>query len=198
MKSPLVFWHGSTREKHWDRHEAFVRPAKKGRTEHGPGIYMTTSFERARSYAKGGGVVFKFEIEPDLRWIDNVIVPVEAVRMLALTMPSGSKAKRIEISGQLGRVSERQEARIGRGNIYLSSFVNLLVNADALVGTNAPFIAAALVELGADAELVDPPRRLSPNEQWLVLYNPAKVRRAFVVRTSDVPVSEYDLPPIAR
>ena len=63
----LTLWHGGRALEH-DYKKSL--PAK-GLWEHGPGLYLTTSYLRAKQYAKGGGTTYSVTVEEG-KDIENV------------------------------------------------------------------------------------------------------------------------------
>lgn len=194
---PLVFWHGSTSNS-WDPHEP-IRPSKKGRAEHGPGIYLTSSYQTARGYAKGGGSVMRVTLSPSLGWIEDASVSISDAKALISSLARLGK-KRQFLFDDVDRIAHRMAPRLGGDKIPAQSLVNILVNSDALIGPNSPAVASFLVGRGIDAELTSPPLGSygGSREQWLVLYNPKKIIRATPVSSKDVAISDYDLPGVAK
>ena len=186
MISPLVFWHGS-QSSSWSPRED-IRPAKKGRTEAGPGIYLTTSYERARSYAKGGGTVFLVEVDPRIRWIDSVRLDLSEASRLVESLKI-TKAEKSRVIARLEALSERMKTP---NEVPASSLVNLLVNGDSLVGANGPTVARFLSSHGVDASADTSPSR--SDEHWIVIHNPKMILSATPTKSKDVSLDRYDLP----
>ncbi len=176
-------WHGSQR---WEG-KPEVRAHKRGHAEAGAGIYTTTSYETARKYAKGGGAVIRFELEPDIRWLEEArISPAEIV---AFVHAERGMKKRKEIIADIERVAARTPGR----DISAATIVNLMVNHEAIAGTPGQSLAAFLVAHGIDAS-----HDRRGNEDWVVIFNPAKIRSTKVIAAKDIAVADYDLPRIQR
>ena len=161
----IVLYHGSRR---WSGPPQIL-PGSKGRSEHGPGIYLTTSIETARKYARGGGRVIRFEIRTPIRWIDDPGTRIPIEEMVSFLESIYRLRGRDKIIDDL----ERYAARVGRRDLPPSVLVNLMVNYDALVGEAGPRIAAFLVSHGIDAAI-----DARGQEDWVVLFNPDLVLRA--------------------
>ncbi len=157
------FYHGSQR---WDGPPE-IRKARKGQIEHGPGLYLTTSIDTARKYAKGGGVVLRFEIAMPLRWLEDARIPAkEMIRFVREAMPA-PKAKRVKVIADI----ERNAARFGDNPALLAGvLVNLLPYYEAVKGEGGPALARYLVERGIDAGHVQ-----THGEDWVVLFNLDKI-----------------------
>ena len=169
MSNPIVVYTGTAV---WDGPPE-IRDTKKGRAEHGPGLYFTTSLETARRYAKGRGTVLRVEISPSIRWLEGAVAPVE--RMVEWVESRRGLRKKREIVQDLRTRSGGRGVAPGMGRVEV--LVNLMVNYEAISGSHGPSLAEFLVSLGIGASLVDPPwgTRTANDEQWLVLFDPEKV-----------------------
>jgi hypothetical protein len=165
----------------------FIGPAKKGRVEHGPGLYFTTSLATARKFSGGSRTVLKVEIDSDLTWLEDAVVPTEVlVRWVAAQR--GLRKKR-EIIADISRNATRTAGEIGTLNSRASVLVNLMVNYGAITGEHGPALAEFLTALGIDASHVSQGR-----EDWIVIFNPEKV--VSWKRVGDK--AEFDLPRLKR
>jgi hypothetical protein len=180
--NPLILWHGTHR---WEGPPRLM-PAGKGKSEHGSGLYLTTSPDTARHYARGGGNILRFEIDPDLVFLDEVEIDLADAFDLLNSIPR--LRNRSKIIQDISRVSNR----VGRQSVPGYVIENLLSAHGALKGEVGPAVARWFVSLGIDASVVDPPMftRQNSDEQWLVLYNLDKVisyQRVARDETYDVP-----------
>lgn len=154
----ITLYHGSRR---WNGPPQ-VQRGRDGRTEHGPGIYLTTSYERARRYGKPRKVI----LDEDLAMLEGAEAPIAEILAYAKTMRA--KTRMLEDL-------QRSAQRLGpRERMPVSYLVNLAVNNDALTGAESQKLAAWLVSKGIDASLVE--MSGSP-EDWLVVFNPEKILR---------------------
>jgi 8-oxo-dGTP pyrophosphatase MutT (NUDIX family) len=177
---PLVLYHGAQR---WEGPPEIVAH-RKGHAEHGPGIYLTTSYETAARYAKGGGSVYRIGLDPGVRWLQNARLPYAETAAWVKGLPRLRGKERI-LEGLA-----RTAARVG-SVLPAEILVNQFVNADAASGQHGPALAAFLVAHGADAGHVS----RSGNEDWVVVFNPQVIRSVTKVPAKQVgPGFAFDLP----
>ncbi len=176
----LQLYHGGRR---WEGPPE-IQAALKGRHECGPGTYFTTRYETARRYSKGGGVVILAELDPGIRWLENVELPVASMRDFVLDQPR--LRKRSEILDDLKRAA----LRLKRDVIPAYYLVNLCINHEALTPQNGPAMAAWLVEHGIDASLYSK----DASEEWVIVFNPDSILSFKQVKSNDIDWSSPDLP----
>lgn len=162
-----------------------IRASRKGRTEHGPGIYFTTRLQTARKYAKGRGTVLRVEIDPSFTWLEDAIVPLPALTEWVEREPR--LRHRAEI---LQDLHERAGRGLAPGEARAASLLNLLVHYDALTGSHGPSFAEHLARMGIGASHVR-----QSGEDWVVLFDPSKVLPSW--RRVE-PGDAEDLPSIRR
>jgi len=164
-----------------------IGPARKTRVEFGPGLYFTTSRETARTYAKGQRTVLRVELDPSIVWLEDAIVPTDAV--FRWVQAQRGLRKRKEIVRDLFKNDLRTAPRIGGGNVQAMVLVNLMVNYNAITGPHGPALAEFLVSLGIGASHVS-----RYGEDWVVVFDPSKVLSWREVDVSD----PWDLPRVKR
>ena len=180
----IVLWHGGRR---WNGPPE-VGPCAKGRHEHGPGIYATTSMDTASKYSKGGGVVTKLEIDPTAGWLEGA--RLKASEMEGFVKGLAGLRKRGAVLDDLKRCCSRHED----GMAPAAYLVNLLVNHEALVASHGPIVARFLAERGIDLSLA----KNDAGEQWVVIFNPEKILKATPVSKSDIGGDQWNLPRIDK
>ena len=141
-------------------------PGTKKTREHGPGLYLTTSYDTARRYAKGGGTVLVFALSTEIGWMRNAMLPLADATAFITGLPR--LRRRADLLADLVRVAGRFDGT----RVPASSLVNLMVNYEVLTGAISPATAGFLAGRGIDADLVNP----SAKEDWVVLFNLAKIR----------------------
>ena len=144
-----------------------IRASRKGRTEHGPGLYFTTSLQTARKYAKGRGTVLRVEIDPAFLWLEDAEAPIETL-VTWVEGRRGLRKKREIVQDTIERAGRGLAPGMGR----VSTLVNLMVNYEAITGPHGPALAEFLADLGVGASHV---RVSGGNEDWVVLFDPSKV-----------------------
>lgn len=170
-------WHGGAR---WESGPE-IKPVKAGRYEAGPGIYLTSSYERARKYAKGGKVTTMVTLvdKSKIRWLESAKLDRSAILKFLYNTP------RLRNRTQIAEYFEK----FGADVVPANNLVNLCVNHDALVGMNGQVMAKWLVDQGIDASLHSP----TSGESWVVVFNPKIIKLHTVVPANMVSLSQYDL-----
>jgi hypothetical protein len=162
----MIFYHGARR---WDPPPRIPEARSQKDAEYGPGLYLTSGMGTARKYAKGGGIVLRFEIDPNLSLLDNAHISAAEMRRFLHDIPR--LRKRSAIEADIAKVVRRVDKDV----ISAATLVNLMRTQGVAYG--AP--GAALVQFyqahGIDADVVTG-QGLAGDEHWLILYNLDKIR----------------------
>lgn len=178
-------WHGGKR---WEGSPE-IRPARQGKYECGPGLYLTTSYLRARKYAAGGKVTTRVTLADGVRWLEQATLPLRELLDYVQTAPRVSNRKKLE--SDLIRYYADAAQSLDE-SCAVSRLVNLLINAESLSGKAGVHFANWLVSKGIDASLHSP----MAGEQWVVVFNPDIICQHRVVPASRVGLENYELPRI--
>lgn len=166
--TPLLnFWHGARK---W-QDPPQLKAGRKSRYEHGVGIYLTNTLQRAISYSKGGGSLVLFGIDPSVRLLENTSASMEEIQEGLDTLPRLRNRHTIE-----SFLTSVAQERFFNGNIPLQYVLNELINTENLGGAKGIEFSQWLVHKGVDATV----HKVSAQENWMVVFNPA------VVKTSKV------------
>ena len=180
-RGKILLYHGGHR---WEDPPKIVKH-RKGNAEHGTGIYLTTSWERANRYSKGGGRVYRMELDPPRLWLHDAKVSVkQAVDFVQRAL---GPQRRIKILDGIQRASKA----IG-GTIPAEILVNLFVNNGLSHGEPGAALSRFLVEeVGVDASL----NHMS-GEDWVIVFNPKILTRVEPVPSKKIgsPGWPFDLP----
>lgn len=175
QENVMTLWHGG-RGLEFSYQE--MLPHKKGRWEHGPGLYLTTHYETAAKYAKGGGKVYEVTIRKGTNINDVTIDKQEAIDFI----------KKIVIKRLQPGIIENIERAAQRGDnpevIRINIIVNLCLNYDALQAANTVLLRQFLVNHGVDYDIE--PRFGGRNETVVIVYNPKCITKVKSVKASDV------------
>lgn len=176
----IRMWHGS---KQWSGPPE-VRSPRKNRYEAGPGIYLTTSYERARKYSKGGGSTILVTLKPNIVFANKVQIPL--VNALDFLKSTPRLKKRKEIATDL----QANAARSAREWVSAEVLVNLFVNHEAGAGEAGIALARWLQTQGVDAML----HHESLLEDWIIVINPSIIISHVKVDAKNVKMEDYNLP----
>ncbi|MEX3984198.1 hypothetical protein AB4Y45_35165 [Paraburkholderia sp. EG287A] len=176
----IELWHGGAR---WEGGPE-VQPPKPERYEAGPGIYLTTRYLRAKDYSRGSKVTTLVTLREEMRWLEQAKLPLAKIEAYVRDTPRFPKRERMLAS--LSRYGDEY----GREAFPVSVFVNMCVNNRILAGKQGVLLTQWLTEQGIDASLYDK----GCGEQWVIVFNPAAIRRHKVVSATHVSLEQYDLP----
>lgn len=173
-QATITLWHGG-RDLEYSYDE--VRSHGKGRWEHGPGLYLTTHYETAAKYAKGGGKLYKVTVERGTD-ISEVTVPLNDVIEFVNRYVVGTKRKRMieDLKGNL--------ARTGEDRLQVEVLVNLCLNNEAIPNTKTGALRQFLIDHGVDYAWVQ--RYGGRDESVLVVINPRKIKKVEAISASKV------------
>jgi hypothetical protein len=175
-ESVLTLWHGGNLEL------GLENIAHKGsRWEHGPGLYLTTHYDTARKYSKGSRKLYRIVIKKGTN-IRDVDIPMSE----ALSFIDGYviKSKRKEI---LSRI----EARSQNGAINADTFLNIIINENAIKNTDTDKLRIFLVKQGIDYSIVD--SAFGWGERMIVLFNMRNIVNKTIIKPKDK-IETFDLP----
>ena len=165
------FWHGAQR---WTGTPE-LRPSRPQSYHCGPGLYLTTHVDTARKYAKGGGQMVLVEVAPEATVLEDSWLPLADLLQGLASLPRVKGRKAIE-------QDLRQSAqRFPDGQMPAEFLMNLCVNQDALGGETGPALARWYASKGIDVSLYSRSR----GEDWVVVFNPTKIRQARVCRGNE-------------
>lgn len=177
----ITLWHGG-RDLEYNYRE--YSGSKKGRWEHGPGLYLTTHYDRARQYSKGNGSTYKVNVECNNN-IKDVIIPVEAINEFINRHVIKSKQKEL-----LEDVYSNIE-RMKRPGIIAENFLNLIINLNAIQNTNTIVLNKFLVEHNVDYGLVK--RYGGREEDVVIIFNNKCIKSVNKITAKDVIKDDYEI-----
>lgn len=155
----LYFWHGARR---WSNPPELKSP-RKSRYEHGAGIYLTNSVDRAIEYSKNGGQIVLCGVDRNVGLLDKLSLPIDQILEGIELLPRVRNRHTIKMF--LQGVSEE---RFFDGNVPLSFLLNELITSENLSGRNGMMFSQWLVSKGVDAAV----QSISHDESYVVVFNP--------------------------
>jgi hypothetical protein len=174
IREDLTLWHGGRDlESSYDE----VRPHKGGHLEHGPGLYLTTHYETAAKYAKGGGKLYKVTVGDGTN-ISNVVIPLDDMLGFVRRYVIGSKRRAME---------EDLRANMNRAKtdgVRAEVLINLCLNHEAIQNTKTGILRQFLIDHGVDYAKVS--RYGGRDENLLVVINPKIIRKVEIIPASNV------------
>lgn len=175
-ESTLTLWHGGNLELEKD---AIMH--KGGRWEHGPGLYLTTHYDTARKYAKGARKLYRVVVKRGTNLSDAQIPVASAVDFVG-TYVIGTKRK---------DVVSRIEKHAKVSGIDADTFLNILINENAVKSTYTDRLREFLVHSGIDYSIVD--NAFGWHERMVVLFNMKNIVSKTRVLPKDK-IETFDLP----
>ena len=178
----IKLWHGG---RNLENNYRNYQPSKKGNWEHGPGLYLTTHYDTAYTYAKGGGKTYQVEVEIG-RDIKDVLVDISLVNEFVCSHITKSKAKNL-----LKDLYSNMHHRKSQPKIHIETLVNLVINNDALVHSKTHLLTKFLVDNGVDYGMVN--RFKGREEVVMVVYNKEKIKKVNVIPAKNVNPDQWIL-----
>lgn len=170
-----TFWHGGN----LDNMKDDINHAKS-RYEYGPGLYLTTSFELAKDYAKGSRKLYMVTVENGKDISDSTIhrqLIDEFVYMNVI------RSKRKLVKQHLDNWTRSD------GSVNADIFLNIMLNESAVKPSNAGKIRTFLVESGVDYHITG---NIRYNGEMMILFNMKKILKVQRVLPNDQ-IAVFDL-----
>lgn len=180
----LTLWHGG-RDLEYS-YKSF-QSSKKGRWEHGPGVYLTTHYERASSYAKGGGKTYLVEFSEG-NDIENVKIPLSEVYEFVNFYVIKKKTKEV-----LDCILSNSQRTSDDNSIKASYFLNIMINFDAIMPSKTEKLNEFLVNKGVDYSIVN--RFGGRDETVFVIFNNNLIQKVKPVPAKEVNLSMWEIEP---
>lgn len=155
----------------------------KGLWEYGPGLYLTTSYDRAYKYAKGGGSTYQILVEEG-NDISKVNIDINKVFDFINNYIKNNKKKELlsDIKNHMDRMNKTNE-------LSAEVFVNLIINLEAINKTKTSNLCQFLVNNNVDYSVVK--NYAGSDETVLVIHNRNKIKKVDKILAKDVNTDFY-------
>lgn len=177
----IDLWHGG---RNLESNYREFGGTKKKRWEYGPGLYLTTHYERARDYAKGGGSTYQIRLEEGQE-LQRVMVDITELN--EFVMQNCIKNKQADILKCLHRHLEYSKEP---PKVCLEILLNLIINDEAIQNTKTHLLNQFLVEKGADYSIVK--RYGGRDETVVVVFNREKIKQIKAIKATDVSLDQFE------
>lgn len=181
MTKEIILWHGG---RNLESNYKESLPAK-GLWEHGPGLYLTTSYERAVKYAKGGGKTYMVSVE-DGKFAKDVQISSNNVFEFITDYVIGKKKLVVAKA-----VHENMKRMSNSDSICAETFLNIMINEEAITKSKSHLLNDFLVENKVDFNLVK--NYGGANETVLVILNRDKIKKVAPISAKNVSLDDFDL-----
>jgi len=175
-KETMTFWHGGNLDNYYDgvTHRA-------GHWEHGPGLYLTTQYDVVQKYAKGSRKLYKVIVEKGID-INDVYLPIDTVTEFV---------NKSVIKNKIKDVLEAIQRRERDNTINADTFLNIIINNNAIKNTNTNELRQFFVRNGIDYSIVD--NAFGWGEKMMVLFNMTKIVKTERFKSTDR-LDDYNFP----
>lgn len=175
IPNTMNFWHGGNLDDYYD-----TISHKKGRHEYGAGLYLTTHYETAKKYSKGGRKLYLITVEIGNDINDSVIDLENVNNFIDIYV---RKNKRKEIKERIKNYTED-------GLVKAFILNNIILNDNAIGSTKTKELRQFYVDNNIDYDIVHNP--FGWGEKMMVLYNMQKIVNKIQVNPTDK-FDKYDL-----
>ena len=170
-----TFWHGGI----LDNAQDSINHAKS-RYEYGPGLYLTTSYELAKDYAKGSRKLYMVTVQNGNDISDSSIDKKHVHEFISAYV---IKSKRNEVIDQIRKWTRED------GTMSADIFLNILLNESAVKPSNAHHIRQFLIDSGIDYHITG---NIRFNGEMMVLFNMKKILQIQRIMPNDR-IEKFDL-----
>lgn len=178
-----TLWHGGR-----DLESGFreIIAHKSGRWEYGPGLYLTTHWQTATKYAKGSNKLYLVTIRKGTE-LKDVNLSLEVMKEFLMT--HGIRKKAPEVL----QVIEKNMSRTNKTELNGQTFVNILINYEAITNVKTAALRQFLINQGATYSTVGSFGGFHDN-YVVVVIDPRAIIKVQQVRSKDVKGGMFVLP----
>lgn len=178
----MELWHGGKDlEYYYDK----PKTSTKGRWEGGPGLYLTTHYETARKYSKGGGATYKVDLDLG-NHAKDVFIPIQdVVDFISSNVVVKHRKSIIE------DIHDNAKRTKTFDKVCSEVLINLCINYEALKGDKTLALNTFLVENNVGYNTID--NFSGRPETVVVLFDLASIKKVKKVPAKDVSLDEWEL-----
>lgn len=179
----LTLWHGG---RDLEYNYRTFQSSRKGKWEHGPGIYLTTHYERASNYAKGGGKTYLVEFSEGNN-IDDIKLSLSSVYEFVNKYVIKKKSKEV-----IDCIKNNAQRTSNDDSIKASYFLNIMINFDAISPSKTHYLNEFLVEHKADYGIVN--NFGGRPETVFIIFNNKLIQKVKSVPAKEVALTQWEIP----
>lgn len=179
----IKLWHGG---RNLESDYLEFKGSKKDRWQHGPGLYLTTHYDRASQYAKGNGKTYMVTIEEG-NDIKDISIDISFINEFVICNVKKSKQKEI-----LNDIYQNMNRMNSNPLVKAEVFLNLIINHDAITIPKTKLLNKFLVNHNVDYCAVN--NYGGRDEKILVVFNNKKIKSVKPLYSKDVVLEDYQLP----
>lgn len=175
IPNTMNFWHGGNLDEYND-----IITQKTGRYQYGVGLYLTSHYDTARKYAKGGRKLYLITVKEGVD-INKAKLNSDVIKEFVNSYISKNMRKMIW---------ERLQGYIKNNEINAYIFNNMMSNEKAIKPINTQYLRNFYIENGIDYDIID--NAFGWGERMMVLYNMKKIVNIIKITPKDK-ITVYDL-----
>ncbi len=161
------------------------RSHKGGQQEHGPGLYLTSSYQVVSKYAKGSRKLYLVTVEKGIDLKDkNISLDIVNEFINSYVIKSKIKNVKERINIIVNRLKLNNE-------INAETFLNIIINESAIKNTDTINLKRFFIKCGIDYYILS--NVFGQGETMIVVYNNDKIKQIKQITPKDK-IETYDLP----
>ncbi len=180
----ISLWHGG---RNLSKYDLEFKTPKKDRWEYGPGLYLSTHYETARKYAKGGGTTYLITLENG-NSLENSKIPISNICQFAEQHVIKSKQKAF-----LDDIYDNAKRTSTYPDVQAYVFLNLIINNEAVKASNIKELNKFIVSQNIDYSKVG--RYAGRDETIFIIFNLAKIKQIKPMSSQQATLELYELSP---
>lgn len=171
----MNFWHGGNLDEYSD-----IIAQKNGRYEFGAGLYLTTSYDVVKKYARGNRKLYIVTVAKGNDIHDSTIKIEDAIDFINKYIITSKRKELVQTISSYNK----------DGHVKAFLLNNMVINHKAIKPSNTKILRAFLVNNHIDYEIID--NAFGFGEEMMVLYNMNKIVKTTIFGPKDR-MDDYNL-----